>query len=138
MPATQANFEGTSQADQRSVSQLAVTPPDPVGDIGYDPATGRRYYVQWVNLAYSVWDVTGTPQRSLLAKGSTLWSGLGGPCETTNDGDPIVLFDQLAQRWLLSQFAQPNYPAGPFYQCVAISATADPLGAYHRYAFLMQ
>jgi hypothetical protein len=137
MPAPRANFEGTSQADQRSVSLLTVTPPDTVGDIGYDPATGRRYYVQWVNLAYSVWDVTGAPQRSLLAKGSTLWSGFGSPCATSNDGDPIVLFDQLAQRWLLSQFAQPNYPAGPFYQCVAISATADPLGSYHRYAFVI-
>ena len=137
MPAALANFEGTSQADQRSVSLLTVTPPDTVGDIGYDPATGKRYYVQWVNLAYSVWDVTGTPQRSLLAKGSTLWGGFGSPCETSNDGDPIVLFDQLAHRWLLSQFAQPNYPAGPFYQCVAISATADPLGSYHRYAFLI-
>jgi len=137
MPAPQANFEGVSQAEQSSVSQSTVTPPDTVGDIGYDPATGQRYYVQWVNLAYSVWNVTGVPQRLLLAKGSALWGGFGGPCATTNDGDPIVLFDQLANRWLLSQFSQPSYPAGPFYQCVAISATADPTGSYHRYAFLI-
>ncbi|CAG0926347.1 hypothetical protein TFLX_00020 [Thermoflexales bacterium] len=137
MPAPQANFEGISQSDQRSVSLVTLTPPDTVGDIGYDPATGKRYYVQWVNLAYSVWDVTGTPQRSLLSKGSALWGGFGWPCETTNDGDPIVLFDQLAQRWLLSQLSQPAYPAGPFYQCLAVSATADPTGSYHRYAFLI-
>ena len=69
-----------------------------------------------------------------MAAGNTLWSGFGGPCENTNDGDPIVLFDQLAGRWLLSQFALP-YAAGPYYQCIAISQTADPTGAYHRYAF---
>ncbi|HSD84577.1 MAG TPA: hypothetical protein VLG46_11995, partial [Anaerolineae bacterium] len=137
MPTPQANFEGTSQLEQQSVSQIPLAPPDPVGDIGYDSATGKRYYVQWVNLAYSVWDVTGAPQRRLLAKGSALWGGFGWPCETTNDGDPIVLFDQLAQRWLLSQFSLPAYPAGPFYQCVAISTTGDPTGSYHRYAFLI-
>ncbi len=59
-----------------------------------------------------------------------LWSGFGGPCEANNSGDPIVLHDQLANRWLISQFA---YPA--FYQCIAISQTADPTGAYYRYAF---
>jgi hypothetical protein len=27
------------------------------------------------------------------------------------------------------------FPAGPFYQCIAISATDDPLGSWHRYAY---
>jgi hypothetical protein len=127
LPAPINNFAGLSYS--------IAFPPDPVGDIGYDSATGRRYYVQWVNLSYAIWDVTGTPQIKYSAAGNTLWSDFGGPCATTNDGDPIVLFDQLAGRWLLSQFALPNYPAGPFYQCIAVSQTADPAGAYYRYAF---
>ncbi len=127
LPPLQNNFEGQSYTN--------ALPPDPVGDIGYDPGTGQRYYVQWVNLSYAVWDVSGTPLLKYSATGNTLWSGFGGPCQETNDGDPIVLFDQLAGRWLLSQFSQPNYPAGPFYQCIAISQTADPTGAYYRYAF---
>ena len=53
---------------------------------------------------------------------------VGGPCETTNDGDPIVLYDELADRWMLSQFALPNYPSGPFYQCIAVSTTQQPHG----------
>ena len=126
LPALQNNFEGLSYS--------IAFPPDPVGDIGYDPNTGKRYYVQWVNLSYAIWDVTGTPEIKYMAAGNTLWSGFGGPCENRNDGDPMVLFDQLAGRWLLSQFALP-YAAGPYYQCIAISQTADPTGAYHRYAF---
>ena len=73
------------------------------------------------------------------AAGSTIWSGFGGPCETQNDGDPIVLYDHLADRWLLSQFALPNNVFGilfaPFYQCIAISQTGDPTGAYYRYQY---
>jgi len=45
-----------------------------------------------------------------------LWAGFGGPCESRDDGDAIVLCDQLADRWFLTQFAVPDYPAGHFYQ----------------------
>ncbi len=127
LPALQNNFEGQSYT--------IAFPPDTVGDIGYDPGTGRRYYVQWVNLSYAIWDVSGTPEIKYSAPGNMLWSGFGFPCQDTNDGDPIVLFDQLAGRWLLTQFSQPHYPNGPFYQCLAVSQTADPTGAYYRYAF---
>ncbi|PKO14970.1 MAG: hypothetical protein CVU39_12915 [Chloroflexi bacterium HGW-Chloroflexi-10] len=133
MPATLADFEGVGNVD-------FVMPPDTQGDIGFDPLTGTKYYVQWVNLSYQIWDVTNpaTPV-SLLGplSGDSLWNGFGGACETTNDGDPITLFDPLAKRWLMSQFAFPNGSAmGPFYQCIAISQTANPTGAWHRYAFL--
>jgi hypothetical protein len=47
-----------------------------------------------------------------------------------------VLYDHLADRWMISQFALPNFPFGPFYQCIAVSQTGDPTGAWHRYAFL--
>jgi hypothetical protein len=128
MPATRQNFEGVPNVN-------FVLPPDPVGDIGYDETTGKRYYVQWVNWTYAIWDVTSTPLKLAQSSGNTPWNGFGGPCEFQNSGDPIVLFDQLANRWLLSQFALPNYPFGPFYTCVAISTSADPAGAYYRYEF---
>lgn len=71
-------------------------------------------------------------------KTSALFSGFGGPCETTNDGDAIVQYDQLADRWMISQFALPNIDsnAGPFYQCIAISATPNPMSTWYRYQFL--
>ncbi len=121
MPSPIVNFEGVNNIN-------AVYPPDTQGDVG------PNHYIQWVNLSFAIYSKTGT---LLLgpASGSLLWSGFGGPCETTNDGDPISLYDALADRWLMSQFALPSYPNGPFYQCVAVSMTGDPTGAWYRYAF---
>ena len=114
-----------------------VLPPDTNGDIG------PNHYVQWVNLSFAVFarDPAGGAPTLVYgpAAGSTLWKGFGGPCETTNNGDPIVLYDHLADRWVMSQLALPNLifgvPFGPFYQCIAVSATPDPLGAYYRYQY---
>jgi hypothetical protein len=126
MPAPLENFDGVNNIN-------AVLPPDTQGDIGYDPASGRKFYVQWVNLSFEIWDVTATPTRVLgPVAGNTLWQGFGGACELTNNGDVITLYDSLAQRWLMSQFSIQQ----PFYQCIAISTTADPTGSWYRYAFL--
>ena len=140
MPPTIHNFEGVSQDEMQAVVPGTADnyiPPDPDGDVGYDPATGKKYYVQYINTAYAMWDVTNpTPTRLLTATGNALWTGFGGTCETSNDGDPIVLFDQLSNRWLMSQFALPGGASG-FHQCIAISQSADPTGAWHRYDFLL-
>ncbi len=130
MPAPIMSFEGISNT-------YGVAPPDTQGDIGYDPATNKKYYVQWVNLGYAVWDVTGaTPVRVLgPLNGNTIWTGFGGACESTNDGDPITLYDPFSHRWMMSQFALPNYPSGPFWQCIAVSTSGDPTGAWYRYVF---
>ena len=63
---------------------------------------------------------------------NTLWSGFGGACQTHNDGDPVVLYDQLADRFLIAQFA---VNVSPNLICVAVSKTGDPTGAYYRYSF---
>lgn len=132
MPDIVVNFDGISNRD-------GVLPPDTQGDIGYDPATGKKYYIQWVNLSYQIWDVTDSSAIvSVMGPtwGNTLWNGFGGPCETTNDGDPITLFDPLAKRWLMSQFALPGgISSGPYFQCIAISQSADPTGSWYRYEF---
>jgi hypothetical protein len=52
-----------------------------------------------------------------------------------NDGDPVVLYDDLADRWFVSQFGLPGYPNKPFYELVAVSATPDPLGPWYRYLY---
>ncbi len=128
MPPPQHTFEGLGNIS-------GIAPPDTQGDIGYDPATGRKYYVQWINLDWAVWDVTTPTEAALIYgpfDGNSIWTGFGGPCETMNDGDPITLFDPFAQRWLMTQFA---VSAEPYYECIAVSATADPTGSWHRYAF---
>ncbi len=130
IPTPSQSFEGVGNVN-------GVLPPDPNGDVG------PNHYVQWVNLSFAIYS-KGTPETpaALLygpAAGNTLWTGFGGPCETRNDGDPIVLYDHLADRWVMSQLALPNSFFGflfaPFYQCLAISATSDPTGAYYRYQF---
>ena len=135
MPATLQNFEGLGNVS-------LVLPPDPNGDIGFDPATGKKYYVQWVNMVYAVWDVTGTPTQILSPRnGRQIWSSLGAGnlCSTDGMGDPVILFDSLANRWFFSQFAFTfdllGNPVVPSYQCVAVSKTADPTGAYSLYSY---
>jgi hypothetical protein len=123
IPDSSTNFEGINNIN-------GALPPDTVGDVG------PGHYVQMVNLSFAVWDRSGNLLMGPM-NSNTIWSGFGGPCETTNDGDPIVFYDHLSDRWVLSQFALPNYPSGPFYECVAVSQTADPTGAYHRYEFLI-
>lgn len=129
MPALIADFEGVNNI-------AGVAPPDTEGDIGYDPGTGKKYYMQWVNLHIQAWDVTDPASPVALwpapIAGNAVWSGFGGQCENSNDGDPIVLYDEIANRWMISQFAVD----GPYYNCIAISQTSDPSGAYYRYAFL--
>jgi hypothetical protein len=105
-----------------------VLPPDTNGDVG------PSHYVQWVNLNFAVFGKDGSTLYPPTS-GRTLWQGFGGPCETQNDGDPIVLYDELADRWFMSQFALPNFPRGPFYQCIAVSTTGSPLGSWHRYEY---
>ena len=33
----------------------------------------------------------------------TRMSGFGGACQTGGSGDPVVLYDQLADRWIITQ-----------------------------------
>jgi hypothetical protein len=103
-------------------------PPDPNG------AVGRTQYVQIVNEGYQIFDKqTG---NSLLGPNSisSIWSGFGGVCENAGSGDPIVLYDHLADRWIISQFAgRPG--VFPTDECIAISTTSDATGSYHRYGF---
>ncbi len=114
------NFDGITDTSSWSV-------PD------NDGAVGDTQYVQWVNVQYAVYDkATGRRLLGPLA-GTTLWSGFGGTCQTANSGDPIVQFDKIAHRWVLTQHAAPS--GSPGYDCVAVSTTPDATGSYYRYAF---
>ena len=97
-------------------------------------AVGPNHYVDLVNSRLQIFTKTGT---SLLGPvpTNTLWANFGGECQTENDGDGTVRYDALADRWVVSQFALGVSGNGPFFQCVAVSATADPTGSYYRYAF---
>src|SRR5438067_928738 len=65
----------------------------------------------------------------------TLFAGFGGACEDRGDGDGIVLYDPLADRWLISQLANGAEADRPWHVCLAISRTGDPLGQWARYDY---
>ncbi len=108
-------------------------PPDTVGDVG------PIYYVQAVNVSYAVFDKATGGMVLGPFDISDLWSGAGGNCETHNDGDPIVLYDSVNGRWMISQFSlifpNPPFISGSFEQCIAVSTTGDPTGSWYRYEF---
>jgi len=128
-PSTTGNFEGIASAEQ-SATIGWVLPPDTNG------AIGPNHYVQIANISFAVYQRDGTRIYGPAAI-NTLWQNFGATCGVSNDGDPTVLYDHLADRWFISQLAIPNFPSGPFYQCIAVSATGDPLGSWYRYEYVI-
>jgi hypothetical protein len=126
-PATLANFDGIGNGFTGPSGTFVVNsaPPDTNG------AVGPNHVVEVVNTDFAVFSKSGTPLFGPVPL-NTLWSGLAGRCATENDGDPVVVYDRIADRWIISQF---QVTATPFQQCVAVSTTADPTGSYFRYVF---
>ncbi|MCP3963857.1 MAG: hypothetical protein GY719_38970 [bacterium] len=98
-----------------------VAPPDTVGDVGPD------HYVQAINASrIAVYDKTGSMEPGFPINLDSL--APGAPC-TSGSGDPIVLYDWLADRWFLQEFT------GGGVLCIYVSTTADPTGTYDFYSF---
>jgi hypothetical protein len=135
IPAPLLTFEGLSNQDNFNIFGFRVNPPDPNGEVG------PNHYVEIINLVFGVYDKAGNLLLGPIDTGS-LWAGF--PIEDCTDpsGDPVVVYDQLEDRWLLSQFTTRGFDENgdfnglPFYNCVAVSQTGDPTGAYFRYAFI--
>ncbi len=134
IPSTVANFEGLSSLDNFNIFGFRVNPPDPVGDVG------PNNYVEMVNLTVGIYSKSGSLQLGPVDIGA-LWADFAVEDCTDPSGDPVVVYDQLADRWILTQFTtrglDPPFTA-PFYNCVAVSTTGDPTGSYYRYAFRTQ
>jgi hypothetical protein len=126
-PTTILNFDGVGNGFTGPAGTFTVNaaPPDPNGSVG------PNHYVQVVNTDFAVFDKSGTAIYGPVPI-NTLWSGFGGGCETNNDGDPVVLYDKIADRWVISQI---SVTTTPYLECVAVSQTPDPTGAWNRYSF---
>ena len=122
------NFEAISLTDTTALPGQGFLPPDTVGEIG------PNHFVQMVNSAFRIYNRAGTPQIPLTSIGA-LFSTIPGPCANSEAGDPIVLYDQFADRWILSEFCTVANPNN--HQLIAVSQTSDPTGAYYLYDFMM-
>ena len=132
IPGTLQNFEGLRNEDNFNIFGFRVNPPDPNGEVG------PNHYVEMINLVFGVFSKTGTLLLGPVDTG-TLWAGFAIPDCTDPSGDPVVLYDQFTDRWFLSQFTTRGFDGvSPNYNCVAVSQTGDPTGAYFRYAFITQ
>ncbi len=92
-------------------------PPDPSG------AAGPNHYVQAVNVSFRVYSKTGSPLTNSMSLAS-LWSG------SSSDGDPIVMYDRHADRWVITQFQISGNKI-----LFAVSTTPDPTGSYATYSY---
>ncbi|KAA0249420.1 hypothetical protein FBQ97_12155 [Acidobacteria bacterium ACD] len=106
-----------------SPNQCGCSPPDTIG------AAGPSHYVQMVNAtAVQIFDKAGTSVSGPSQIG-LLWP-VGSSCRNSSNGDPVAVYDGMANRWLLAQFSTGNGV------CVAVSQTGDPTGTYFLYEFL--
>ena len=125
MPGPLLTFEGGAAAQF-----CACAPPDTDGDVG------PNHYVEAVNVAFAVYDKTGNMLAGPTTYNSLFAPLVGTPCSGQNSGDPFVFYDHVADRWVISDFAFSSFPgSGPFYQCIAVSQTGDPVsGGWFLYA----
>jgi hypothetical protein len=130
---------GRDAALQSTVLPLVNTVPglnfDGVGANGYAPpdtngSVGTTQFFQITNVEFAIYDKTSGNILLGPALIHTVWDGFGGDCDTNDGGDPIVLFDKAAQRWVVSQLSgsYTNW-------CMAVSTSSDATGTYYRYAF---
>ena len=129
MPSPIQNFAGMSFSDACTGGQCgAGFPPDINGDVG------PNHYVEAVNDAIAIYSKTGTLLASFTE--NSLWAGAASPpCTGHSQGDPVVIYDWLVDRFIITWFAfnvSGNNLVGPYYQCIAASKTSDPVtGGQH-------
>jgi len=93
------------------------TPPDPTG------AAGPDHFVQAVNSYYRIYSKTGGNVAGPFTLGSLLFG--------SNNGDPIVMYDKFADRWIITEFGTTTDKK--IY--IGISKTNDPTGEYYTYQY---
>lgn len=116
-----ASFDGVGTTENSAAGFGLLSPPDPVLSVG------PNHVVQMINLVHRVYDKSGNPLTPAL-KFSQIAS------TATDDGDPITLYDHMADRWILLQFSS-LFTSGRESLIFCISQTNDPTGAYNIYEF---
>ncbi len=125
-PTLSAGFDSIGKG--YSTFTVNSAPPDT------NSAVGPSHVMTIVNSGLTIQTKSGAILYGPSATNS-IFAGFGGACQTSNDGDGVVRYDRFAERWIITQFANVSSASGPYYECVAVSQTNDPTGAYYRYSF---
>ncbi len=124
---TAGKTRGTSQIIENfNGLTTSSSPPDCNG------SAGPEHFFQTVNVKYSIYDKSGN-QVVAPTNLNTLFAGVPGA--NNNDGDPILLYDDNADRWLAAEFSGAY--TNPDYMMIAISVTNDPTGDWYRWSWTM-
>ncbi len=129
-PTTGSSFPGLDHAGWG-----AGWPPDPNGDVG------PNHYVQTVNTSVGIFGKTGGRLAAFTFDSLFSAAGTGTPCDNSNQGDPVALYDPFGDRYVVADFAWADAQAstGPFYECLAVSRTGDPVnGGWYFYAWQVE
>lgn len=137
---TDADLQPSGSYAAWNTSPLLPVQFEGIGANGYIPpdtnlavgvTNGVTQVVETVNVEFAVYDKTGTLKKGPVAIDS-LFTGVNSLCSSNNGGDPIVLYDQIAGRWLIAQLA---YSGSSNYVCVAVSTGTDATGTFNAYSF---
>jgi hypothetical protein len=126
MPGPSTSFDGMNYN-----ANGAGHPPDPVGDVG------PNHFVQAVNTSIGIYSkTTGAALATFTFDGLWAGAGTGTSCDTDHGGDPTVIYVPQYDRFIVADFSWADIQNGPYYECVAVSKTSDPVsGGWWRYAF---
>jgi len=92
-------------------------------------AAGPNHFMQTINSVYAIYTKTGALVAGPTNLNLLFGNVTGASC---NDGDPVILYDEQADRWLVVEF---SICGANDYMLFAVSQTNDPTGAWHRYSF---
>lgn len=136
-PGPVTSFDGLSYAGScGGTSCGAGHPPDTNGDVG------PTYYIQTINTAVGIFNKSTGSQVAAFTFDALMSQGnFGNLCDTSNFGDPVVLYDTFADRWIITDFAftvdgsgNVTNPPGAF-QCFAVSQSGNPVtGGWYFYS----
>jgi hypothetical protein len=124
-PSSGSSFQGLDHTNWG-----AGWPPDPNSDVGPNDI------VETVNTSIGIYSKSGAQLAATTFDNLWATAGTGTPCDNSNQGDPVALYDPIGDRFIVSDFAWSNFSTGPFYQCIAVSKTGDPVaGGWNFYAW---
>jgi hypothetical protein len=114
--------------DYAGLPYAPLNPPDPVMDVG------PNHVIQMTNNSsgarFQIWDKAGNVLVSSTQMDNFFATATGGS-SVSGAGDPVVLYDQLADRWFMAEFC-PS-PCPEFF--ILVSTSPDPTGTWYAYKF---